>query len=74
MVDVISNKLSKEDNQKMISSRMTKEEYEKNEQEQHKKDQPEDYEKAETYLTSEFKRYVSDKYPVENGDHLFQNP
>ena len=53
---------------------MTKEQYEAAQDEKHKRDHPEDYEKVETYLEQEFKTYVQDKYPHENGDELYNNP
>ena len=55
--------IAPEDREKMLASRMTKEEYERHQKEQHRRDHPEDYEKQETYLEDEFRQYVSEKYP-----------
>ena len=49
----------------MMDSGLTREEYEKAEEEKHKKQNPEDYEKIETYLDNEFKNYVKEKNPHE---------
>ena len=35
------------------------------------KEHPEDYEKVETYLDLEFKNYVQDKYPHEQGEEVY---
>ena len=45
-------------------SGLTKEQYEKREEEQNRKDYPEDYEKQETYLSEEFQNYAKEKYMV----------
>ena len=63
--------LDPEDKQKMLESRMTKEQYEKQQAEKHRKDHPEDYQKQEIYLEQEFKQYVSEKYPHPESDTIY---
>ena len=63
-----------EDLKKMKESRMTKEEYEKNQLEEDMKNHPEDYEREETYLRAEFKKYASEKYVTQtSSEEIFNN-
>ena len=59
--------------QKMVESRMTKEEYERHQADNHKRDHPEDYNKKNLFLGDEFKSYAKEKYPHEHGDEVYEN-
>ena len=63
-----------EEKQKMLDSRMTKEEYDKTIEEKHRQDHPEDYQKQEVFLEKEFKQYASEKYPHQDSESLYSNP
>ena len=54
--------MTPEDREKMMSSRMTKEEYEKAEEEKHRREHPEDFQKVQMYLEPSFKEYCKQKY------------
>ena len=49
--------------QAMIDSRMSKEEFELAQAEEHRRQNPLDYEEQKIYLEPEFKTYVTEKYP-----------
>ena len=62
-----------EDIKKMRESKLTKEEYHKKQLEDEKRDHPEDFEKLETYLTPEFKKYAQEKYITDAPEEIFTN-